>query len=167
LLGIAAGGAQALRLDSVTVSSGTPLETYIASGWMEGLDPNSIRATNLNGIPAALGSARGGEWSFRVAVMRFGDSVYRLIFATRNLTAAMDARFMEAIESFRPLAPDDSARTRPLRLRIVAASAGDTPATFARRMAVPEQQLEQFLLLNGLEPGAALRPEERYKIVIE
>jgi predicted Zn-dependent protease len=167
LLGIAAGGAQALRLDSVTVSSGTPLETYIASGWMEGLDPNSIRATNLNGIPAALGSARGGEWSFRVAVMRFGDSVYRLIFATRNLTAAMDTRFMTSIESFRSLAADDAQRTRPLRLKIVTAGTGDTPAMLARRMAVPEQQLEQFLLLNGLEPGAALRPEERYKIVVE
>jgi predicted Zn-dependent protease len=34
-------------------------------------------------------------------------------------------------------------------------------------MAVPEQQVEQFLLLNGLEPGAALRPDERYKIVVE
>jgi predicted Zn-dependent protease len=167
LLGIASGGSQALRLDSVSVSSGTPLETYIASGWMEGLDPNSIRAMSLNGIPAAVASARGGEWTFRVAVLRFGDSVYRLIFATRNLTAAMDTRFMNSIESFRSLAADDAQRTRPLRLKIVSAGAGDTPAMLARRMAVPEQQLEQFLLLNGLEPGAALRPEERYKIVVE
>lgn len=167
LLGIAAGGAQALRLDSVSLSTSTPLETYIASGWMEGLDPNSIRATSLNGIPAALASARGGEWSFRVAVLRFGDSVYRLIFATRNLTAAMDARFMNSIESFRSLGADDAQRTRPLRLKIVTAGVGDTPAILARRMAVPEQQLEQFLLLNGLEAGASLRPEERYKIVVE
>ncbi|MFM2443225.1 MAG: hypothetical protein RJB09_411, partial [Pseudomonadota bacterium] len=167
LLGIASGGTQALRLDSISLSAGTPLETYIASGWMEGIDPNSIRPASLNGIPAALARARGGDWHFRVAVMRFGDSVYRLIFATRNLTAAMDARFMESIESFRPLGSDGSQRTRPLRLKIVTASAGDTPALLARRMSVPEQQVEQFLLLNGLEPNAALRPDERYKIVVE
>ena len=167
LLGIASGGTQALRLDSISLSAGTPLETYVASGWMEGIDPNSIRAASLNGIPAALASARGGDWHFRVAVMRFGDSVYRLIFATRNLTAAMDARFIESIESFRPLGSDGSQRTRPLRLKIVTASAGDTPALLARRMSVPEQQVEQFLLLNGLEPNAALRPDERYKIVVE
>ena len=167
LLGIASGGTQALRLDSISLSAGTPLETYIASGWMEGLDPNSIRAASLNGIAAALASARGGDWHFRVAVMRFGDSVYRLIFATRNLTAAMDARFLESIESFRPLGSNDSQRTRPLRLKIVTAGASDTSATLARRMAVPEQQVEQFLLLNGLEPGASVRPEERYKIVVE
>ncbi len=167
LLGVAAGGAQALRLDSVSVPSSTPLETYIASGWMEGLEPDSIRTTSLNGVPAALAGARGGEWRFRVAVLRFGDSVYRLIFATRNLNAAMEARFTESIESFRPLAAEDATRTRPLRLMIVTAGSGDTAASLARRMAVPEQQVEQFLLLNGLEPGAALRPEERYKIVVE
>jgi predicted Zn-dependent protease len=167
LLGIASGGTQALRLDSISLSAGTPLETYVASGWMEGIDPNSIHSASLGGIPAALASARGGDWQFRVAVLRFGDSVYRLIFATRNLTPAMDARFLDSIESFRPLAVGDSQRTRPLRLKIVTASAGDTPATLARRMVVPEQQVEQFLLLNGLEPGASLRPDERYKIVVE
>lgn len=167
LLGIAAGGSQALRLDSVNVSSSTPLETYISSGWMEGLDAASIRATTLNGIPAATATARGGDWQFRVAVLRFGERVYRLIFATRSLTSAIDARFSESIDSFRPLAADEAKRTRPLRLKIVTAGAGETPGALAQRMAVPEQQLDQFLLLNGLEPGAALRPEERYKIVVE
>ena len=99
--------------------------------------------------------------------MRFGADVYRLIFATRNLSPAMDARFIESIESFRPLETEDAQRVRPLRIRIVTASAGDTPATLAQRMAVSEKPVEQFLLLNGLEPGAVLRPEERYKIVVE
>lgn len=167
LLGLAGGGAQALRLDSVNVSSAQDLSTYLASGWMEGLDPNSVRSVSLNGIPAALGTARGGEWHFRVAVIRYNGEVYRLIFATRNLTAALDTRFMDSIESFRKIESEEAQRTRPLRLKIVTANAGDTPAQLARRMAVPEQQLEQFLLLNGLESGAALRPEERYKIVVE
>lgn len=167
LLGIANGGAQALRLDSVNVSSAQDLSTYLASGWMEGLDANSIRAISLNGIPAATGTAKGGDWQFRVAVIRYSGEVYRLIFATRNLTSTMDARFMEAIESFRKIESEEAMRTRPLRLKIVSAAAGDTPAMLARRMAVPEQQVEQFLLLNGLEAGTALRPDERYKIVVE
>lgn len=167
LLGIAGGGSQALRLDSVSLPQTTALETYLGSGWMDGLDSSSIRAANLNGIPAALATAKGGDWQFRVAVVRFGSDVYRLIFATRNLTPAMDARFMESIESFRPLAAEEAKRTRPLRLKIVAAGAGDTASTLARRMAVSDQPLDQFLLLNGLEPGTALKPEERYKIVVE
>lgn len=167
LLGLAGGGAQALRLDSVNVSSSQDLGTYLASGWMEGLDPTSVRNVALNGIPAAIGVARGGDWQFRVAVIRFGGEVYRLIFATRNLSSAMDVRFMDSIESFRKLDGDEAQRTRPLRLKIVSASQGETAATLASRMAVSEQQREQFLLLNGLESGAALRPDERYKIVVD
>ena len=167
LLGIANGGAQALRLDSVNVSSSQDLGTYLASGWMEGLDANSIRQVSLNGIPAALGVAKGGDWQFRVAVIRFGGEVYRMIFASRNLSAALDARFMESIESFRKLESEEAMRTRPLRVKIVAANADETAASLARRMAVTEQQLDQFLLLNGLQSGTALRPEERYKIVVE
>ena len=167
LLGIAFGGSQALRLDSVNVSSSTSLESYLASGWMEGLDANSIRSTSLNGIPAAHGTAKGGDWQFRVAVLRFGNEVYRLIFATRTLSAATDARFLESIESFRPLAGEDAQRTRPLRLRIVTAERGDSATALARRMAVAEQPLEQFLLLNGLDATPAIKPEERYKLVVE
>jgi predicted Zn-dependent protease len=167
LLGLAAGGAQALRLDNVKLPATTSLESYLGSGWIDGIDASSIRATSLNGIQAAMGRARGGEWHFRVAVMRFGSDVYRLIFATRNLSPAMDARFIESIESFRPLEVEEAQRIRPLRIRIVTAVAGDTPATLAQRMAVSEKPVEQFLLLNGLEPGAVLRPEERYKIVVE
>jgi predicted Zn-dependent protease len=34
-------------------------------------------------------------------------------------------------------------------------------------MAVADRPLEQFLLLNGLEPGAALKAGARLKIVVE
>jgi len=42
LLGIKAGGAEALRLDSVRVPQTTPLTAYIASGWIDGLIASSI-----------------------------------------------------------------------------------------------------------------------------
>ena len=34
-------------------------------------------------------------------------------------------------------------------------------------MAIADRPLDHFLLLNGLEPGASLKPGERYKIVVE
>jgi predicted Zn-dependent protease len=37
----------------------------------------------------------------------------------------------------------------------------------ARRMALADRPLEQFLLLNGLDKDAALKPGVRYKIVVE
>ena len=44
LLGLAGGGSEALRLDNVRVPAATPLEGYIASGWVEGLQRPSIQA---------------------------------------------------------------------------------------------------------------------------
>ena len=34
-------------------------------------------------------------------------------------------------------------------------------------MAVPDRALDRFLVLNGLERGAALVPGQSYKIVVE
>ncbi|MDB5650597.1 MAG: peptidase Ste24p, partial [Hyphomicrobiales bacterium] len=167
LLGIAAGGAEALRLDSVHVPATTTLESYLGSGWIEGLDTTSIQTADFNGMPAAIATAKGGEWRFRLAAVRVGAEVYRVIFATRSLSSTTDARFMEALQSFRKLAGDEAQRTRPLRLTLVRAEENDTADKLATRMAVPDRPLEHFLLLNGLETGTAVKPGQRYKLVVE
>lgn len=167
LLGIASGGTEALRLDSVKVPGGTTLEAYLGSGWIEGLDASSIRTESFNGVPAATAKAKGGDWQFRVAVVRFGSEVYRVIFATRALTAAADARFMDSLQTFRRTEPEDVQRTRPLRLTMVRADENDTAESLSRRMAVPDRPLENFLLLNGMEKAGPVKPGERYKLVVE
>ncbi|MFY8152849.1 MAG: hypothetical protein ACOVOI_12255, partial [Hyphomicrobiales bacterium] len=59
------------------------------------------------------------------------------------------------------------AGARPMRISVVPVRAGDTPATLATRMMYPDRQLERFLVLNGLAPGATLLPGDRVKIVTE
>ncbi|HET6378525.1 MAG TPA: M48 family metalloprotease [Methylocella sp.] len=168
LLGVKAGGEEALRLDSVNVPVTTPLAAYIASGWIEGLIDSSIEMTQINGMPAALATASAGEWKFRVAAIRFeGDRVYRLIFAARELTGEALKRFETSIGSFHRISPEEVKAVRPLRLAITAAKAGDTAATLAARMSMPERGLDYFLLINELAPGEPLRRGERYKIVAE
>ena len=88
VLGVKAGGREALRLNSVRLEPSVTLESYISSGWIDGLLPSTIETLTVNGMPAVTASARAGEWNFRVAVIRFqGDQVYRLIFAIRSLDA--------------------------------------------------------------------------------
>jgi predicted Zn-dependent protease len=166
LLGVAGGGAEALRLDSVRVSASTPLATYLASGWIEGLETGSIETSQINGLPAAVALARGKDWTFRLAAVRFGTDVYRMIFATRNLTPQDDARFLASIRSFRRISSGEAANARPLRLAIVTAS-GTDPDELARRMQGVERPLDLLLLINGLDRGASLTPGEKYKIVVE
>jgi len=162
------GGAEALRLDSVALSSDKPLETYIASGWIAGLVSSSLETIDVNGMPAITATARAGEWNFRLAVIRFNDDeVYRLIFATHALDPAHEKQFRSSIDSFRKINPDEAGTVRPLRIGLVTAKPGDTAALISTRMVVPDKPLETFELLNGLESAGPLKPGQRYKLVIE
>lgn len=167
VLGIAAGGAEAIRLDSVRVAVETPLETYLNSGWVDGLQASTISPAVINGLAGAMATAKAGEWSFRVAVIRMGAEVYRLIYAARALPEEIDRKFRDSIESFRRLSPDEAAKLRPLRIALVKAGPGDTADSLAARMAVADRPRDYFLLLNALEKTAAIRPGERYKIITE
>ncbi len=168
LLGVKAGGAEALRLDSVNVPSATPLAAYMASGWIDGLIDSSIETAEVNAMPAATATASAGDWEFRLAVIRFEqDRVYRLIFATRALTDEAKQRFQASINSFHRVSADEIKAVRPLHLAITVAKAGQNAETLAAQMAIPDHALETFLLINELDRGEPLHPGESYKIVVE
>jgi predicted Zn-dependent protease len=167
LIGVGEGGAQALRLDSVDVDPSTGLDTTIASGWIDGLKTASVETIKIDDLQGATAVAQGVQWSFRLGAVRMGPKVYRLIFAARALTPAIDARFRASINSFHRLSAQEVASAHPQRLDIVEAGQSDTPDTMAHRMAIADRPLEHFLLLNGLEAGAVLKVGARYKIVVE
>ncbi len=166
LVGVGPDGS-ALRLDAEPAGPlGTP-EAVLAAGVVEGTRVEAVEPLALNGLPAVIGVARGREWSFRVAAVRVGNDIFRLVFAARELTPEVDARFQQAIASFRRLGPDEARKVRPLRVRVVQSRRGDTPATVARRMAGVDHPLERFLILNGIEANTPLPAGTKLKIVAE
>jgi predicted Zn-dependent protease len=167
VLGATNSGKEALRLDAVRVPATTPLANYLASGWIDGVDPASVQSMNINGFPAATAVARGQQWSFRLYAIRFGSDVYRLVFAAREITPANDQAFRAAADTFRRVAVDEIKKVQPLHIEVVRVGLTDTPERMARRMAVPDKKLERFLILNGLDKNAKLKFGERVKIVVE
>jgi predicted Zn-dependent protease len=168
VLGIKGGGAEALRLDSVRLSQDTSLESYIHSGWIEGLLRSSVQPLEINGMPAVTAIARAGEWNFRIALIRFDPAVvYRIIFAIHKLDADAEQRFRASMESFRHTTPQEAARVKPLRIVIVTARNGDKAETLATKMATINRPLENFELLNNLHATGPLRVGGHYKIVTE
>jgi predicted Zn-dependent protease len=165
LIGVGEGGAQALRLDSIAVSPSTALEDELASGWIDGVKTSSIETLSGGDYPVAIAVAQGDQWSFRLGAVRVGDRVFRLIFAAHSLTPAVDARFRAAIRSFHRLRPDEAAEAQALRLRVLAAQAGDTAESMAQRMSPEERAVGQFLVLNGLDHEGPLVVGQRYKII--
>jgi predicted Zn-dependent protease len=61
----------------------------------------------------------------------------------------------------------ESKQVRPLRLKIVTVGPNDTVQALAARMAVADNKLERFRLINGLGPHDRLKPGSKVKIVVE
>ncbi len=167
VLGASQSGNEAMRLDAVRVPIEQSLGQYLASGWIDGVEINSVETLNVNGFTAATAVARGEQWSFRMFAIRFGSDVYRLIFAARELTPELDKSFREAASTFRRVSSGEAQTVKPLRIRMVKVGFSDTPEKLATRMMVPDRQQELFYILNGLEPGAKLKYGEKVKIIAE
>jgi predicted Zn-dependent protease len=165
LIGVGDGGAEALRLDSIPIRDSTSVASAIASGWIEGLQTTDVETMQIGGLDAATATVRGDQWSFRLGAVRLNGRLYRLIFAARALSPAVDQRFRASLESFHLINAQDSAIAAPQTIRIVPAGGIDTAGTMAARMAFLPEALDQFLILNGLERGAPLVAGQRYKTV--
>jgi predicted Zn-dependent protease len=165
LIGVGETGGEALRLDSVAIADSTSVTSAIGSGWIDGVKTTAIEPKEIAGLEAATAIAQGQQWSFRLAAIRLNGRLYRLIFAAHTLSPAVDSRFMTSLDSFHLINAQDSAMAAPQKIKIVEAGSGDTAETLAARMAFLPQSLDQFLILNGLDRGAALVPGQRYKIV--
>jgi len=166
LIGVGDGGGEALRLDSIAIADSTPVATAIASGWIDGVKTTSVETMQIGGLEAATAVAQGEQWSFRLGAIRLNGRVYRLIFAAHSLPP-VDDRFRASLESFHLINAQDSALAAPQSIRIITAASGDTSDAIAARMAFLPNPLDQFLILNGLERGAAMVSGQRYKTVAE
>ncbi|MFT0892546.1 M48 family metalloprotease [Pseudochelatococcus sp. G4_1912] len=167
VLGVSRGGELALRLDAVELAPSEALDTFLSSGWIDGVSTESTALTTVNGQPAATGVARGNNWIFYLGAVRFDTTVFRLVIATRQRDAQVERDFQMALESVRKMSPAEIRAIKPLRIRIVTATDSDTSETLAERMALTSMALERFRVLNGLRPGEKLVAGQRYKVVAE
>ena len=159
-------GDAAIRFDGAKLKSTVSITDYLASGWVGGLDPASIRALTINGLEAATGKASAKNWRFDVTVIRVGESVYRILTAAPGLG---DPEPIAEIvrNSFRALTAAERAAIKPLRIKIIIAKSGETPASFAARMPNIDRPQELFRILNGLGVAGALSAGDKVKTVSE
>jgi predicted Zn-dependent protease len=167
VLGVRDNGNLALRFDVVRVPAEQTLSQYLGSGWIENVDEKTIEAFDINGLPAATALAKGDQWMFRLYAIRFNEEVYRFIFAAKQMTSEADRAFRYSVSTFRRMTQSEIDSARPLRLRVVTVTPGDTAERMASRMPLVDRPLERFLILNSLSQGDALTPGEKVKVVTE
>ncbi|MGB9364602.1 MAG: M48 family metalloprotease [Xanthobacteraceae bacterium] len=167
VLGVRDNGNLALRFDVIRVPAEQTLSQYLGSGWIENVDEKTIEAFDINALPAATALAKGDQWMFRLYAIRFNDEVYRFIFAAKQMTSEADRAFRYSVSTFRRMTQSEIDSAKPLRLRIVTVTPGDTAERMAGRMPLVDRPLERFLILNGLSQGDPLTPGEKVKVVTE
>jgi len=167
LIGVGQAGGEALRLDSIPIADSTSVASAIASGWIDGLKTTSVEPMQIGGLEAATAVAQGEQWSFRLGAVRLNGRLYRLIFAARSLSPAVDSEFRASLESFHLINAQDSALAAAQTIGVVAAGGADTSETMAARMPFLSHPLDQFLILNGLERDVPLVAGQHYKIVAQ
>jgi predicted Zn-dependent protease len=165
LIGVGEAGTEALRLDSIESQGAESLEQALASGWIEGVQTNSIEVLKDTEQPTAVAVAKGDQWMFRLAAIRFGSRVYRLIFAAHSLSDAVDQRFLASIRSFHRITSEENGLARQAHIHVVTAQPGDDANSLAQRMTGVPSGLDSFLILNGLEASSPIPAGQRFKIV--
>lgn len=165
LIGVGEQGTQALRLDSIDAGGVDSVEKALASGWIDGVQTNSIETVKDADLPTAVAVAKGDQWTFRLAAIRHGGRIYRLIFAAHALTPAVDARFLAAIRSFHRLTGEEAGMAHQPHVHIVTAQPGDDAGSLAKTMSGVNGPEATFLVLNGLTHDSAIPAGQKFKEV--
>lgn len=145
---------------------------YLDGEWTERGTLASVGRIEVNGLPAATGTARlagrAGPLDARaVAIAGAGDTVYRFLFISpAQATAGLDAPFRRATYSFRLLSAEEAAAIRPTRLLVVPADGTEDAAAQGRYLPYGRYSGEAWRVLNDLEGGRAPSPGAPIKVIV-
>ena len=165
VVGFSPEGGKAMRFDQVKPEPGSSLESYVGSGLIDGATASGVESLTLGDLPAATSLTRSDGWSYRIFAMRNGAQTFRLTYAARELTPALDNEFRQSAQSFRRLTAQEISGLKPAKIALVTAANGDTAETLANRMVADEPRLERFRVLNGLQISDRIFAGQRYKII--
>jgi predicted Zn-dependent protease len=124
----------------------------------------ALRSGGFEGV-SLWGEAQSnaGPVELMVAVFPAGrETLHFVTLAPRGQGRPM----VDLVQSFHRLSAAEMAEARPRRVRVVTVKPGETTASLAARMAVPEFPRETFEAINGLRGGDGLRPGDRVKLVL-
>ena len=150
------------------------LDAYVRSvfaalgGQNSNLAPSNMQRTTINGLAAAIGTARvnnnNGQVDVTVVAYEFArDRAYHFTAIT---PAGRSAVFNPMFNSMRRITQAEASAVVPRRIQVVTVARGDTVASLARRMDYTTAQVERFRVLNALGANEEVTPGQRVKIVV-
>lgn len=162
---ISGPGDVATRFDATVLSPRSDLAAYLKSGWISGLVDETIRKEKINGLETATAVARGEGWRFKVRVIRNGSQLYRFITAAPQTNTNLDAISRQITGSLKVLSDFETARLKPLKLKIVTVGPVQGERSMIAKMRGVNNAGKLFRLINGLQQGETVLPGQKVKIV--
>jgi predicted Zn-dependent protease len=144
---------------------------YLSTGWLQNSQVANVEKITINGLDAATGTAavntsEGARDGRFVAIAADKGAFYRLAYLTpQGQQGSYTADFQRSTYSFAKLSQKDKDLLSPNNVRLMQVGSGDTPASMAKKMSVPDHALDRFCLLNGVTPQTKLVPGDRVKVV--
>ncbi|MCW1383481.1 M48 family metalloprotease [Novosphingobium sp. KCTC 2891] len=132
------------------------------------IEPDSIRTTTVNGIPAAWGSKRvtSNGSPVDVVVFAYAWGPQQAFHFTTISQPGQAGQFDAMFQSMRRISATEAGAVRPRRLSVVTVRSGDTLQSLSSRMAYTDSKLDRFLVLNGLSATSRPVPGQKVKLVV-
>ena len=165
---------QSGKAQMTTASYDGNLENYVRAqftalgGDKVKLAPASLNRTTVNGIRAAVGTARvnNGSSQVDVVVYAYEFSSNQAFHFTAITPAGSSNVFASMFTSMRRVSDSEAAGVIPRRIDVVTVRSGDTISGLAKRMAYSNGQEARFRVLNALGTSNSLQAGQKVKIVV-
>lgn len=165
-------------------SDGASISFTTASPFTEPLEQRLQSAVDSagNDVPRLIRRHYAGGYEAVSATITLPDGSQEVIALIRvtpgqtyilegNAPAAAAGQLLNAIEqaiaSFRIMTPAEAAAFKPRHIAVETVRRGQTAAKLAAQSSFDDHQLERFEIINGLAPGAPLKPGQMVKLVVE
>ncbi len=132
------------------------------------LAPQDIQRTTVNGLRAAVGTARvnNGNSQVDVAIYAYEFAPGQAFHFQAIAPAGQMNTFGAMFQSMRRITQAEADAVVPRRIDVVTVARGDTVAALSRRMAYSDNQEARFRVLNGLASNEELRAGQMVKMVV-
>ena len=156
-----------VKFDGAAKPARQSVEAYLANSWAGNVRIGNLSRFKINGMNAASALARVNNYNARLVVIEYSPTrVYRFLLGTLpQVGGRYDRSLREIYGSFHRISKAQASRVKPLRIRIVKVSAGQSVASLAKRMAFSNYREQRFRVLNGLSANERLRAGERVKLI--
>ena len=157
-----------------TGAYGGNMESYINAAFatldqqgQAAIRPASLQRTTVNGIPAAYGVAQASTSNGQVdvAVFAYELNPTRAVHFVTIVPSENGDVFNAMFSSMHRISDGEAAGIRPRKVSVLTVKRGDTLQSLASRMAYSDNQMDRFLVLNGLTSASALIPGQKIKLI--